>query len=286
MNVNDESCLGDETLSLYLEGRLEAPLRMASEQHMVECDQCRGRLVRFMRVMNEGVLEEEESAIDDAIARFTVRYGDNPTPVRPELESRVEQSRIGAIAAVAAALVVALGGAFFWLAGPSPGDVLESLLAERRHRPRFSMQEVHSPFSAVRAPLDGEDGALEAMMTGATDLEWGVFFVATGDYERGLPLLERAVATGSAAAHNDLGLAYMLSDQAAAGQGNVEAARREFQAAIAADPAFATPLFNMAILLAREGLNDEATDYAMRYAALDPDSGWTDELEALEVLSP
>lgn len=286
MNVNDENCLSDETLSLYLEGRLEAPLRLASEQHMVECDHCRGRLVFFMRVMNEGVLAEEESAIDDAIARFTARFGENPIPARPEPGPRVERSRMGAMVAVAAALVVTLGGAFLWFTGPSPGDVLESLLAERRHRPRFSMQEVHSPFFEVRAPLDGEDGALEAMMTGATDLEWGVFFVATGDYERGLPQLERAAATGSAAAHNDLGLAYMLSDEAAAGEGNFEAARREFQAAIAADPAFATPLFNMAILLAREGLNDEARDYAMRYAALDPDSGWTDELEALEVLGP
>jgi len=87
-------------------------------------------------------------------------------------------------------------------------------------------------------------------------------------------------------AHNDLGVGLMEIGATVADEGNFEAARREFQASIDADPEFAAPLFNMAILLMREGMDAAAREYAARYAVLDPDSGWAAELEELEVSSP
>ena len=63
-------CLDEDILTSYLEGLLDAPVRTATEQHLVGCDECRSRLVLYMRILDEDVLEEEDSVVQAAMARW------------------------------------------------------------------------------------------------------------------------------------------------------------------------------------------------------------------------
>lgn len=275
--MSDKNCLSDETLSSYLEGHLPEDQKNLAEAHMVVCDSCRAQLAFFMRILDEDVRKEEDAVVDAAMRRFEDRRPGVPVP-----------NRRRALLAVAAAVIAGVGAVYFWVNVPtSTEDVLDAVLAERRFRGRLSLQEEHVPFSSLRAPGDAADVALGSILQGATDYERAVFHLAVGDFGTGLPLIRSVVdETGSAAAHNDLGVGLMEIGATVADEGNFEAARREFQASIEADPEFAAPLFNMAILLMREGMDAAAREYAARYAALDPDSGWAAELKELEVSSP
>src|SRR6266700_1458366 len=57
-------CLTEETLTDYLEGELDPPIKAASEVHLIVCDECRGRLGFFMRLMKEDVGTEEAAAVE------------------------------------------------------------------------------------------------------------------------------------------------------------------------------------------------------------------------------
>ncbi len=291
--MSDKNCLGDETLAKYLEGHLPEPHRNSAEEHMVKCDFCRGQLALFMRILDSDVRKEEDAVVDAAIRRFERRRPGMAVPAtgRDFLRSHDQSSnpnRRRAFVAVAATFIAGVGAVYFWInGGTSTDDVLDTVLAERRFRGRLSGQVEHAPFSNVRAPGDAADVALESMLRDATDYERAVFYLAITDFRTGLGLMQTVVEeTPNAAAHNDLGVGLMEIGETVVDEGNFEAARREFQASIDADPEFAPPLFNMAILLIRQGMDDAAREYAVRYAALDPDSGWTAELGELEVWSP
>jgi anti-sigma factor ChrR (cupin superfamily) len=43
-------CLGDETLTEYLEGALDPAMRTLAEAHLLVCDHCRENLAVFMSV--------------------------------------------------------------------------------------------------------------------------------------------------------------------------------------------------------------------------------------------
>ena len=45
------TCLTDETLTDYLEGALDLPLKAASEVHLVSCEDCRNQLALLMLLL-------------------------------------------------------------------------------------------------------------------------------------------------------------------------------------------------------------------------------------------
>ena len=52
-------CLTEETLTEYLEGGLDPPVKAASEVHLIACDNCRSRLGFYMRLLAQEVSAEE-----------------------------------------------------------------------------------------------------------------------------------------------------------------------------------------------------------------------------------
>lgn len=286
----NRNCLSQDTLTNYLEGLLDAPLRKAAEGHMVECDFCRSQLASYMRILDEEVLDEEDTVIRDAIARFDLRHQGWPGRAGGAgRRRRGRPFRVVVMLSLAASVIAIVGvGVFSWLRPPSSDDVLQSIFLDRPFLGRFAGQVVYAPFSETRAPGGSVDSALEGALIDPSDYERGTYLLAVGDFESGVPIMRDVVEeTRSATAHNNLGLAYMEMRAPPGAEGGFEAARREFQAAIDADPEFAEPVFNMAVLLAREGMNDQALRYASEYTALDPDSSWADEIEKLTgVLGP
>ena len=115
-----------------------------------------------------------------------------------------------------------------------------------------------------RMPLDG------VAVTSELWVQNGVVWLIAGSSLPGEPL-HRAVgvrrgsiARGEAQLHNLHGLA----DYAA---GDLDAASREFDRAIAADPRFADGLYNAAAAAALEGRAEEAVAFLRRAAAIDPE---------------
>ena len=57
-------CITEETLTEYLEGRLDPAIKAASEVHLVSCDDCRHHLVFYMRLLNQEIQPDESGAIE------------------------------------------------------------------------------------------------------------------------------------------------------------------------------------------------------------------------------
>ena len=63
-------CLNDDVLTSYLGGGLDSPVRNATEQHLVGCDECRNRLVFYMQILDEDVRKEEDSEVSAAMEQW------------------------------------------------------------------------------------------------------------------------------------------------------------------------------------------------------------------------
>src|SRR6267143_1794268 len=100
-------------------------------------------------------------------------------------------------------------------------------------------------------------------------MQAGVVWLLTGSVVAGEPLhravgLRRAsLPRGEARLHDLHGLAALAASE-------MEAARREFGRAIAADPTYAEGLYDAAVTAATAGRAEEAVDLLRRAAALDP----------------
>jgi tetratricopeptide (TPR) repeat protein len=115
----------------------------------------------------------------------------------------------------------------------------------------------------ARMPVAGASFAPELWMQG------GVVWLLAGSVAAGQPLhralgLRRALLSrGEARLHDLHGLAALASSE-------VEAARREFGRAMAADPTYAEGVYDAAVTEATAGHAEEAVDLLRRAAALDP----------------
>ena len=115
-----------------------------------------------------------------------------------------------------------------------------------------------------RMPLDG------VAVTPELWVQNGVVWLIAGSSLPGEPLHRAvgvrrgSVARGEAQLHNLHGLADY-------GAGELDAARREFDRAIAADPRFADGLYNAAAAAALESRDEEAVAFLRRAAAVDPE---------------
>ena len=277
-------CLNEETLTGYLEGLLDAPVRAAVEQHVVGCDSCRSQLAFYMRILDEDVREEEESVVQAAMERWSRQ----PVPASGEVFSPMKGLAIAASLLLMATVTVFVS--VNWNSGPSAGEVMERLLTEERpFEARLALQQY---IPRTRAPnMDaGASRRLDLNLlggAGAGNYSLGMFYLLEKNFEMAIDHLEVAVDEADAArkpaVHNDLGVAHLERDFDSPAQQvmDMNIARESFEASLALDSRFAPALFNLAILFSRQDLAAEAEARAKAYVDLDGDSQWADELRRL-----
>jgi tetratricopeptide (TPR) repeat protein len=274
-------CLTDETLTDYLEGRLDPAIKMASEAHLVSCDHCRTRLAFFMQLLNSEVKVHEEVAIRAIQERWVQTDKDQRLPGR---RGRRRNWRI-ASGAVAAALLLTAGMWFILdrVGEPrSAGEVIHLLLARNRPFEARISGQPYLPFTLTRGISDpGDSDALLARQMSrlsATAYEMGQFYLLEKDFKNAITYLELASREPGATAetHNDLGVAYMESSI----DSNQSKAIAEFRRALGAKPNFLPAVFNLAVLYERLDNNDQAENQWKQYLQLESDHSWKDEAKA------
>jgi len=274
-------CLAEETLTEYLEGVLDPPLKAASEVHLIACDECRGRLGFFMHVLADEVTGEERQALEVVTAEWD----------RKRTERQLRRSTgtfptwLLGFVGIAAALILGVISVRFLLEQQSEpksaGEVVRLLLAQQRPFESRMTAEPHIPMVRTRG-LE-EPGVAYNVLAGemtrlsATSHEMGRFYLLQKDFPRAIQYLEMASREVGASAdvHNDLGVAYLESGDSV----KVDQAGSEFRTALSLDPSLATAVFNLALSYERANQPEEAATQWKRYLALDPKSDWAQEAQ-------
>ena len=285
--VIQNKCLNDDTLTGYLEGLLDAPVRNATEQHLVGCDDCRNRLVFYMRILDEDVREEEESVVSAAMEQWQ----EQPAPV----EARRSSLSLKWLAIAASMLVAVTAGLFITVNRsplPTPVEIVDLLLSSDRPFEARLSQQPYRPLFATRGenstglPLDPLEA--EMLRQAADNRMLGTFYLLNSDFETAIRYLEQAAQQlDDVAVRNDLGVAYLERGGASAEElaVSLSRARDQFEMALAEDAEFAPAVYNLALLFLRLDLDAEAREQRARYLELDSDSEWADEVRRLADLN-
>jgi len=278
-------CLTEETLTEYLEGGLDPAIKAASEVHLIACDECRGGLVFFMRVLEKEVVAEESQALQVINSEWDKEKERRQAPRR---------ARMGWLMGLVAAAVLLLGVVSVRLVldrqsePKSAGEIVQLLLTRNRPFESRMASEPHIPRVRTRGVEDpGVDyGLLAAEMTkrSADSHQMGRFYLIQKDFARATSYLDiaaREVGVG-ADVHNDLGVALLEGGDPA----RLSNAGEEFLQALRIDPQFPPAVFNLALFYER--MNEPALAAAQwkRYLELDSKSDWAMEAqERLQGLS-
>ena len=269
-------CLTEETLTEYLEGGLDPAIKLASEVHLIACDECRVRLGFFMKLLNEEIGAEEAAAVDSIAQQWNKSKYKMPrrTGTFPNWLFRCV-----AIAAAVAIAVVAVRIIVDRQAPPSSaGEIVQLLLSQNRP---FESRLANEPHRSIVRTRGVEDagvayGLIAGEMTrlSAGSHQMGRFYLLQKEFSRAISDLEMAEREvgAEAAVHNDLGVAYMESDGP-----RLEQAGEEFRHALDKDPLFAPAVFNLALLYERTNMPEKAVAEWKRYIQLDPNSDWGKE---------
>jgi hypothetical protein len=289
-------CLNEEILTSYLEDSLQTTLRAATEEHLLNCDGCRSKLVYYMRVLDEDVREEEEPVLAAAMGAWDPAK--IPVPAGRPVSGR---AGMGLFLIAASVVVGVLIGVFAGLEDPPVlGDEMSleaALRAGRDFRPRTSLQESVEDWVEFTGTRDadrssGADSSGQELPLGTGDLEGvgshflGLYFlIAEPEYSRAIEYLTRALAESgeNTGVLNDLGVAYVLRPKSSV-EVRVEdqnVARAYFQASMELEPNYLPARFNVVLLNQDVGLTQEARAQADRYLDLDADSGWAREIREL-----
>ena len=269
-------CLTDETLTDYLEGALDPAIKAASEVHLIACDECRGRLGFFMRLLDKNISSAEAAEIEAITAQWESYKVKNKMPRR----FSGSKTWLGGIAAATAILLIAYASVHFVLNRPaepaSASEVVQLLLSEQRPFEFRLSNEPHLPIVRTRGANDAgiAYGLLAGEMTrlSADAHQMGRFYLIQKDFDRAIPYLEMAEREVGAKAdvHNDLGVAYLESGD----ESRIRKAPAEFQHALELDPASLAAVFNLAVFYERTGVTAEAESHWKRYLELDTNSPW------------
>ena len=280
-------CLTEETLTEYLEGRLDPPVKAASEVHLIACDDCRSRLGFFMHLLAQNVSGEEAKNLERISAEWDKRKRKadvlRRTAILPKWLVAVAAAAILVLGAISARFVMDR-----WAGPKSANEVVQLLLAQHRPFESQMADEPHLPI--VRTRGTEQPGVSYSLLSGemtklsASHHEMGRFYLLQKDFDLAIMHLEIAErdADAGAAVHNDLGVAYLEN----ADGRNVGKAEQEFHHAIQADPKFAPAVFNLAVFYERT--NDAARAVAewKHYLQVDSKSEWAKEAKSrLQVLS-
>jgi tetratricopeptide (TPR) repeat protein len=273
-------CLADEILTDYLAGGLDPAIKIAAESHLIACDICRMKLAFFMRLLRDGVDEQEQVAI-----RAIEERGQSNRDRRLPSWRRSRRKFMMASSGVAAALLVTAGAWFTIDHTGEPRTASEVIhLILQKNRPfeaRISGQPF-LPYSFTRGESEATNSysllAGQMNRLAATTYEMGQFYLLQKDFTNAIMYLELASREpgATAEAHNDLGVAYMESG---IGADEVKAIA-EFRRALASKPDFLPAAFNLAIVYERLGKTDQAEAQWNQYMRLEPNGSWKDEAKA------
>jgi len=280
-------CLTEETLTEYLEGGLDPPVKAASEVHLIACDNCRSRLGFYMRLLAQEVSAEEAKTL----AGITAEWDKRRPQTNAQLRTAVLPKWLVAVAAAAVLVLGVISARFVmdrWAGPKSANEVVQLLLAQHRPFESQMADEPHLPI--VRTRGTEQPGVSYSLLSSemtklsAGHHEMGRFYLLQKDFGLAimhLEIAERDAGAGSAV-HNDLGVAYLEN----ADGRNVGKAEQEFHHAIQADPKFAPAVFNLAVFYERT--NDAARAVAewKHYLQVDSKSEWAKEAKSrLQVLN-
>ncbi len=277
--MNNKQCLKEDSLTGYLEGQLDPAIRVATEQHLVGCDDCRSQLAFYMRILDDDVLKEEDSAVEEALSHWTRRV----LPTRATKKA----SGTGRWFAAAAAVLVALTVGIFFDGGGidiDPESLVRDYLGENRpFESRLSDQQFLR-FILTRSIPESEVEAVQPDFERlrAGDYFTGLFYLTQKRFGLAIDHLERAASETptDTAVRNDLGVAYLESgggtpEERAANLGRAE---EEFLLALELDESFLPAMFNRIVLADIKGNPDQAEILSYSYLAMDPESDWADEV--------
>jgi tetratricopeptide (TPR) repeat protein len=269
-------CLAEDILVEYLDGSLDPAIKAASEVHLIACDECRSRLGFFMRVLKEDLSAEEADSVKAISQQWDT--GKRKLPRRTGTIPNWLLSFVG----IAAVIVIAVAAVFMMtgrrLEPKSASEVVRLLLAEQRP---FEAELADQPYRPIIRTRGEDDpavayGLVAGQLTklSADSHQLGRFYLLQKDFGRAIPYLEVAEREGGAgaAAHNDLGVAYLES-----GGAHLDTAGVEFKHALEKDPAFLPAIFNLALFYERTKSPDQAAAEWRRYLQLDSNSDWGKE---------
>lgn len=268
-------CITEETIAEYLEGVLDPAVKAGSEAHLISCDDCRGRLAFFMRVLNEEVTSEEAAALQAITSQWDKRKTKLP------LRTGTRSNWFWAIAAVAAGLIIGVASLMLNRStdAQSASEVVQLLLAQNRP---FEPRLAGEPYLPIVRTRGAENpGVAYELLAGemtrlsANSHEMGRFYLLQKDFDHAIRYLEMAEREVGARAevHSDLGVAYLESGDST----RVQKASVEFRHALDMDPSAAPAAFNLAVFYERQGEAQQAESQWKRYLELDSESPWAKE---------
>jgi tetratricopeptide (TPR) repeat protein len=275
-------CLAEETLTEYLEGKLDVALKAASELHLIACDDCRNRLGFFMRLLDEEVEAEETRNLQAIAAEWDRKKADRRIP---RATGTLPVWFLGLIGIAAALLVGFLSVRFVMdrqVEPKSASEVVQLLLAQQRPFESRMDNEPHLPIVRTRGVDDPAlaYGLLAGELTrrSADRHQMGRFYLLQKEFLTAIRYLDVAAREVGATAgvFNDLGVAYLESGDPM----RVEKASLQFQHALSLDPACSAAVFNLAVFYERENEPAEAAAQWKHYLELDPRSDWANEAQA------
>jgi len=243
---------------------------------LIACDGCRGKLGFYMRMLKEEIDGNEAAAVQSITDRWK--------KTKLELPRRTGTLPTWLLGSIAVAAVLILGvlsiRALLDRQAPpkSASDIVQLLLAQHRPFEARLANEPHLPIVRTRGVDD--PGVAYGLIAGeltklsADSHQMGRFYLLQKDFVRGIPYLEiagREVGAGPEV-HNDLGVAYLESDES-----RLDRASEEFRRALDIDPKFAPAVFNLALFYERTNSADQAALQWKRYLELDSNSEWGKE---------
>jgi tetratricopeptide (TPR) repeat protein len=281
-------CITEETLTEYLEGGLDPAIKAASEVHLIACDDCRGRLAFFMRILS-GDMTAEESGTLEVVTDQWNKKKPKERVLRPSGTFGARLLSLVGVAAVVLIGVISITLLSNRSAEPqSATEVVQLLLSQHRPFESRMANEPHLPIFRTRGSEDSgiAYGLLAGEMTrlSADSHQMGRFYLLQKDFNRAILYLEMAEREVGARpdVHNDLGVAYLESGDSS----RAEKAAAEFRHALKMDPEAAAAAFNLAMFYERTGAPAQAEAQWKRYLELDAKTPWAGEARSrLEGLS-
>jgi tetratricopeptide (TPR) repeat protein len=276
-------CVTEETLTDYLDGALDPIVKAASEVHLIACDQCRSRLVFFMRLLKEELDPQERVALVAIQDNWKKGQVQHYVPAR---RTGLHHRWMLALGGIVAVLVLAVGISEIvgHIGEPRSANEVVQLLLDQKQRPfegRLSGQPA-LPFMATRGLEDSETtnyGLLVGQMArlSATSSEMGQFYLLQRKFDRAIDYLQPVARESGATPeiHNDLGVAYLES-----GAQNLQKALNEFRLALAAKPDFAPASFNLAIVYERMHDTVQERLELTHLLKIETDPAWADQARA------
>ncbi len=274
------ACPEAEELAAYVERTLPNAARPMVEAHLLECEDCRHVVVE------------------------TAAWIHSSSRQKPALLFRTHWLRIGAFAAAAALVILAIRLSWLSQRGETTSGELQELVAavgaeatrpiDGRLTGGFPYAPAPSPARAgepvgtgsprVQVSVAAIERNARANPSPQREAALGVAYLVSGDLDASIAALERAAAqlSGNARFWSDLAAAHIQRGLRTGSRDDYEKARRAADQALMLEPSLAEASFNLAAALEHMGKSQAAIAAWRTVAGLDPGSPWAAEAERRE----